>query len=449
MMNTKKAICIHSFKQRIMDKKPVINRITGSVFGLLIFLVLLCSNVSANNEILNPKTDKADSVSQNTYIEGIRTRLNGNVTRVKSRLIYEEQVLEEKQSTGFFVSTDRPEAYLVTTYQISFSKEDIDHYYDQIKSSLSEEDQHKQIEIIESYEVCFNGDIKVNAQRTSVESKKSDVLVLCCPEISNSDNALLISSVHEEVLESVCMAGYSAECSNDDVYDDEHISLNEGVVAKARENDDAISFAVVLPDFSQDEPEFAGAPILNEEGEVTGIYNGIDENHYVLALTCNSLKQMFQLQGIQLKQTEHRLGGKRPVYIYIFIIVAALLGILLFVRLARTVRQKDQIAGFFQKKDKNNIQILRVSTNEQIKIDKTEFYFGTDESKCDYVITGNKACDPVQFCIISENRNKYIVCIANQSDLYLNNRKLKRSRKTRIKNGMIIHAGDERYMVIM
>lgn len=378
-------------------------------------------------------------------------QLSKNIVRVIARLKYEDSVLKERSSTGFFISTSRQDAYIATTCDVLFSDKEIDTHRETIKSNL-EENYNRQINIDEQFFVSFGGDIQTSAERTNIISEKRNILVLRANNIAGSETSLKVQ-FDEELLESVHLVGFKADSNETGKYDVDNMSYFPGTVIESsgQRADECIKLKVIGENLEDE--NLLGSPIVNDDGCVIGIFSGMETGQYALAVPIRYLKELLEFQGIAVSEKISDIGNKRPVYVYVLVIVAAFLAVftlamlLLDTKNSLFIRRRWGFGG--RNKEKHIPKLSRKKTEELISIDTDEFLIGADQKQCSYVINDNKSFESVQFGIIHERRKYYFVNLAFVSSTLLNDKETEPNLKIRLKNRAAIQVGTERFVFLM
>ena len=91
-------------------------------------------------------------------------------------------------------------------------------------------------------------------------------------------------------------------------------------------------------------------------------------------------------------------------------------------------------------------KLIRLSTNEEIKIDKPVFRIGKEKQCVDYVVTNNATISRSHADIISRNGHYYVFDIQSKNKTYINNRVLPSEKEIEIVNDDILKLANEEFL---
>ena len=90
--------------------------------------------------------------------------------------------------------------------------------------------------------------------------------------------------------------------------------------------------------------------------------------------------------------------------------------------------------------------LRRVSSNEEIRINKPVFRLGKDKNYCDYVVPNNSAVSRSHADIINRGDRYYVMDLNSTNKTYLNGATLGKKEETELKDGDVIKLANEEFV---
>jgi|GEM_PF-5573022 len=373
--------------------------------------------------------------------EAEREFIDGSVVRIRAELSYEGKVLQSRHSTGCFISTNQSEVYVASARSAAFTEAEIDEWEAEIKEG-SEEALGK-IKVDERYEIVFGGDIRAAAEPIEIESPQRELIVLKCSGVREPEGALKIAG-GLDALDSVRVAGFGKASDEADIYDSDSAAVFYGEVAKTADEKDRRFKIAFFTDGGYDDETLIGAPVLNEEGRLVGVYMGADE-HLGTAVAASNLVEMLKLQGIEASEEKGQEQGRtRSAFIYIIVYAAAAAlvftsGKLIFDWAAGLKRRHDVDADGFERPP----VLLRINTNEKFPIDKELYCVGSDADKCGCVVD---LFEKIQFCVVRDRGKYCAVRVGKRDSVSVNGKKIKANTKVRLRDKAALYCNGEKFV---
>jgi len=428
--------------KRIKARKSEARRYIFLLMAILTLTAALFGKTAAASSDVNASEDKAASGALVNLDEELGC-IDGGVVRVKSALLYGDAVLEEKMSTGAFISTSAADAYVATTQRIVFSEEEKQGWEFKIEESAESSGASRE-SFSEKYAIIFNGDIETSAEPLSVGSQRSELIVLKAANLKSSTDAFSISVKEIHTPASVTIVGYLENADAEGYYDRDSAAVLNGEILKAKEGE-YLKIAISGLEASEDDRLF-GAPILDADGNIAGFYAGTD-GHYAKGIPVNKLDQVLEVQGVETAKAAKETEGGRPIVVYSLLLAALVAVIIAASKLIRDLLQSRSRKKSMQKGDAKP-RLVRVVTNESIPIKGENFFVGGHSGKCGYAVPDGMLAD-VCFCIVRKNSRYYVAAVSAKDSTLLNGKPIKKNELRHLKNMDNIKVGNERFLFLV
>lgn len=107
----------------------------------------------------------------------------------------------------------------------------------------------------------------------------------------------------------------------------------------------------------------------------------------------------------------------------------------------------EKVEQPLEKSKKQQVYLIRLSTDERINIDKPIFRIGKDKHNADYKITNNTAVSRKHAEIIKKNNEYFILDVGSTNHTFINGDRIEEKKEIPLEDGDIIKLGNEEFKI--
>lgn len=373
-----------------------------------------------------------------------------NVVRVESICWDGESRVYQKDSvSGFLVSKGDTGIYAVT-----------------VEDSLTPEEEEKEAirkkyhleegaRILEKLEVVFQGDLRIGAAVVG-ESRQRNLTVLKLDQDVNVGSFLTFARENPSQGEPVYLLGYPKEGDGGKtVYDDKHVSVEEGSVLSLYEEDGVPFFRHTIAA----REGCAGGPLLDRGGNLIGMLLSSNEEEGGTALSADALGSFLTTLNIGFEQQQEEPKKKPPVLNLVLGAVIAVLAVLVCLEYHKvkkgtgggTPRAEQPNARKGRKRRRQRADGAGLPKNVRaglelaggkgpVPILRTVFVVGKEQGS-DLILPGSDGVSRRHAAVLFEHGDFYLVDLRSTNQTRLNGHPIPPGERRALKDGDEITLG--------
>ena len=388
------------------------------------------------------------------------------IVRVEVICGTESKEYERRIQTGFFVGKEGGEPYVVTSSdQLEFTNKE--------KKAISKKNKLKEdTQLNTVINAVFAGDMRVGMSLVA-RSKQKNLAIFRLNQDVTDKYRLLLSDKDEKIdnPRKAVMIYFPSdmEVGKYTTYTAKTVRKQDGkLVGSASGAEDHTKY--YRDTFMRDKAS-SGAPILDEDNTVIAMclpdMNPDEDSDKPVAISLRSSEITEFLERndilydkpveevVEDSSEEKDRSGDWTIYMLggIVLILAAALTIPVIKRdivkgTGRTGSDKDERSGVKKQKkanNKNTARLLRISTEETIRIEDSSYTLGRS-SECKYVVADNPKISKTHGRIICRNKDFYYEDLRSSNGSYINGSRVEAGQKVLLKDRDEIMLADERFV---